>query len=752
MVDVSVEAPPAAEVAAPAEVVVAPVVDAAPAVWAGAAYIEEAFIGSAESLFFLKRYKEALLQYRSILGKFPSTSQRMIMTVRIGQCLYRLQKYERSRRVFEKLDADRLSEDLKLTYFFYYGESLKALKRYEQARDVLTRLVLVPNFGGQSWLSFLELAEIETLLKNNQKASQWFDLAFEKADSDAWKSRVLYRKGKAQFESGQYAEALKTFQTLLEKFPDQLIARRGRTSLMATLYELSQFLEITRFYESHQDIWDFSGDDYQILRIIIKSFELSQQPNDALFIIEKVLNDPKLAQEHKKELAGLQADLLLKTRQFDKLRELTETTAADVWSDDYRLFLKAEARYGAGDYTSALQQYEELRTLFPQSKWLDASIYGQAFSYRNMGMIPEAVQKFNELFNLSSDEQKKRDALYNIVLIYNDASLWTEAVTAAEKFLSVASEGAEAERVRYLRGYFYFKEADYGQAIEILQTFMDRYPQSILKERALFYLGYSHQSEGRSQEAFKFYDMIPVDGAADSELAAAVIKNRALLYLKNKQDDKAAEEFRRMMRLAQTANLDPDLILWLIEYDISRQNYDSALRTLETIKNQVSGEYLLRVNYLTGDIYRQNNKCESALPAFDLALQSELNTPFKGLAYLGKINCLGQMQKYPEAADLLKLVLDQYRNDTFITLRAKFEAARLEENQGNFEQAAKLYMFTAVLYKDEEIVPEALYRAGQVFEKLDKRIDAIKAYSEILQDYSSSYYVQKEQERIKVLQ
>ncbi len=207
------------------EVATASVADPQPAVWAGIIYIEEAYIGAAESLFFLKRYKEALLRYRSVLGTFPQTSQRAIITVRIGQCLYSLQKYERARQVFEKLDAGQLPEDLKLTYLFYYGEALKAVKQYVKSRDALEQLVRISDSGEQAWLSFLELAEIEALLKNSAKANEWFDRAFEKADSDIWKSRVLYRKGKAQFESGQYADALKTFQMLLDKFPDQLMAR-----------------------------------------------------------------------------------------------------------------------------------------------------------------------------------------------------------------------------------------------------------------------------------------------------------------------------------------------------------------------------------------------------------------------------------------------------------------------------------------------------------------------------------------------
>ncbi|PIW58416.1 MAG: hypothetical protein COW13_05170, partial [Candidatus Omnitrophica bacterium CG12_big_fil_rev_8_21_14_0_65_50_5] len=42
---------------------------------AGFERIENAYIGRAESLFFLKRYDEALEPYRVILQKFPQTSQ-----------------------------------------------------------------------------------------------------------------------------------------------------------------------------------------------------------------------------------------------------------------------------------------------------------------------------------------------------------------------------------------------------------------------------------------------------------------------------------------------------------------------------------------------------------------------------------------------------------------------------------------------------------------------------------------------------
>ena len=86
--------------------------------------------------------------------------------------------------------------------------------------------------------------------------------------------------------------------------------------------------------------------------------------------------------------------------------------------------------------------------------------------------------------------------------------------------------------------------------------------------------------------------------------------------------------------------------------------------------------------------------------------------------------------------------------DNFVTLRARFELAGLDEAQQDLKQAAKLYMMVGILYKDAEYGPRALLQAGVLLQKLNETQAAVKAYQQILDDYPHSEQALKAKELI----
>src|SRR5208283_1444967 len=86
--------------------------------------------------------------------------------------------------------------------------------------------------------------------------------------------------------------------------------------------------------------------------------------------------------------------------------------------------------------------------------------------------------------------------------------------------------------------------------------------------------------------------------------------------------------------------------------------------------------------------------------------------------------------------------------DNFVTMRARFELARLFESQQNFKQAAKLYMMVGLLYKDPQYGPQALLQAGALLQKLNDNQEAKRAYQQVLEDYPQSEGALKAKELI----
>ena len=102
-----------------------------------------------------------------------------------------------------------------------------------------------------------------------------------------------------------------------------------------------------------------------------------------------------------------------------------------------------------------------------------------------------------------------------------------------------------------------------------------------------------------------------------------------------------------------------------------------------------------------------------------------------------------------EAKAEFEAALLDHADDATITMRARFELGNIEKLKNNLEEAAKFYMVVAVLYEDSFYCPESLYRAGMIFEQLQKKDEALKVYEEITKRYQHSHVFEKAQQRLR---
>ena len=84
-------------------------------------------------------------------------------------------------------------------------------------------------------------------------------------------------------------------------------------------------------------------------------------------------------------------------------------------------------------------------------------------------------------------------------------------------------------------------------------------------------------------------------------------------------------------------------------------------------------------------------------------------------------------------------------------MHARFEIANTDASQGNLDEALKFYILVATIYEDGHYCPESLLRAAKIFERLQRKPDALKLYSEILDKYKNSTAAHEAQERVRLL-
>ncbi|VAW18697.1 hypothetical protein MNBD_BACTEROID05-59, partial [hydrothermal vent metagenome] len=159
------------------------------------------------------------------------------------------------------------------------------------------------------------------------------------------------------------------------------------------------------------------------------------------------------------------------------------------------------------------------------------------------------------------------------------------------------------------------------------------------------------------------------------------------------------------------------------------------------------------IYYFQGVADQKLSRFDDSISKFDQVLLQN-NESYTAPSLLGKAVSLNKLKKYDLAKEIFNQVILNYADDNTMSMRARFELAYIEQENNNLDAASKLYMLIAVLYDDEYYSPESLLRAGQLFEQLNKKSNALKVYEEILQKYASSHAVsqaRKKYDQLKAL-
>jgi len=155
--------------------------------------------------------------------------------------------------------------------------------------------------------------------------------------------------------------------------------------------------------------------------------------------------------------------------------------------------------------------------------------------------------------------------------------------------------------------------------------------------------------------------------------------------------------------------------------------------------------------YFQAESYREKQNFPEAMTQYDFVLNSGERGQFAAAARIGKGLCLVAQQRYEEAKKEFDSAIAQNSDDPTVMLRARFEIGNLEAARNNPKGAVKFFMLVAALYEDSLYCPQALWKAGQIFEQLGNPKEALNVYQELVQRFSQHELSAPAQERIKVL-
>ncbi|HLF18399.1 MAG TPA: tetratricopeptide repeat protein [Candidatus Omnitrophota bacterium] len=714
-------------------------------------YLSEAYLGIGECHFFKNAYPQAAEAYRTFLSRFPNDYKRHIVYIRLGQIHLLDKQYQAAADSFAKVQEDQLPFALTQSYQFYAGQSFAGLDQLDAAEGFLKKAAS-HEAGEYTSQSHLFLGDV--YLKKNQLAEALaaYEKAHELAPDDEVRQWALFKKGEAQFSAQQYEEAIQTFKDITSKYPGQPLAQQAALNLMSASFNAGRFGDVQNTFSLFKEKAEKSKEDFQAYYVMANALIRLSQFAQALETINQALQLPQLDKEQLSMALAKRAEILIKTKEYQKALEMVQQELAPVvQKTDELLFLEAESYYGLEQFQTALSAYEKIISDHPQSAFLQEAIWGRALCLKTLGQTEQALSLLLNFYETAPREPLKEHALYNAFLLQAQTDEITKAFELGRAYMEKYPAGEHLEKVFYLLGHVYTKSNDLGAAADMYQQYLKQFPDSTRVSEVKFLLGYSQQASGRWEDALKTYASISLEQSGEKQYYSS-LKNSVGIFIEQDDPQKAFEFLRKILSEFKENDLTVATFIWLAQQLIDKEKYQEGLQALEQIPlEKATAKEKAAIAYFKAEAFYGMNEHQKAIEQYDVAISSPDSDEYSAAAKVKKASSLQAAENYDEAEKALEEIVEANPQDNTVSIHARFQLGELEELQGNLEAAVKYYLLVAVLYDDEQLVPKALYKAGELLEKQNKQREALKTYEELVERFQNNELAQKAGERIQAI-
>ncbi|HEY4612895.1 MAG TPA: tetratricopeptide repeat protein [Bacteroidota bacterium] len=325
-----------------------------------------ASLEAADLLFRGEVYTDAVERYRDVLTVATSDSVKQNAQARIVVCYFRMNNAE---------EADRSLAGFLKTYPKAMNEIAEfefERGRYLLRRDEFDRAKIV----------------LENVIKKYEKAPVAIDAQY-------WLGRVVEAVGRTQ-------EARKTYETIIERFPNHTIAPRARLSLGNIFYAAEQWEPAVQQYKALLDNEQAAPDlvPFAMNNIILAYKELGLY-DGALELTRKYLErfpaDPNLLAK-RIDLGVLYQKLGYYDQSVLHLQGLLENADPDTEAE-LRYYI-GEAHYYKGAYQQAILEFLKVPYLVTRRTnidWVATSFYMAGQSYEKMSKFDQAISMYQQI-------------------------------------------------------------------------------------------------------------------------------------------------------------------------------------------------------------------------------------------------------------------------------------------------------------------------------------------------------------------
>ena len=283
----------------------------------------------------------------------------------------------------------------------------------------------------------------------------------------------------------------------------------------ALYYNSNQFSEGLRYFNTFAKHFQDHPDIHYIRYMILESYFGKADFKSAEIVARKLKNDSEadslLAEKAKKRLAEsifLAAEVFADSGNYlaagnEHLRVVYEVPNAEF--ADLSLFRASLEFDKAKEYRRAIETYNFLIETKQNSKYKMDAMNNLAIDYGEVEEFKNAAITYERLAYTTKDSLKSHDALYNSSIFFVRAEEWEDAIRINRMFVNKYPGSGDADDLFFDIATYYLKLDQIDQANNIYGEYVQKYPNSPRVVETYFHRGEYFRQKGENQKAIAEY-------------------------------------------------------------------------------------------------------------------------------------------------------------------------------------------------------------------------------------------------------
>lgn len=653
------------------------------------------------------RLRDAVKRLEALLKKNPEGDIEAAALYFCGTAHVGLDRFGDAEKNFRRLLKDHPSS----SYADYARIALADVLMREnetsdEASSLLRDVVAEPETPALGAEALAKAGRLAYQAKRIDEASQLFTQLAEAYPADDWNKRVRLDAGWSHFLAGQFSPARRAAEQGLSESTEA--DRAAWLYLSANIARKEQRIDdATKHYDQ---LLALSPGQDVLLNAAYEAADMAFEAGQAGRVLELAPRamgnperDPAILWMHAGALRTLQRDQEAGELYARIVRDFSDSERAPVAA--YQLAVIADA---AGDASAAAQAFEKTADDYAGHPVAADALMAAAALRLRMNEPDAAAQAWSALLDKHPGYAKTDEALMGLARAEMQNDKNEDAAQRLERLMKEFPGSRFAAEASYVRGTLFEQAEDYEQADASYRQALEKNPSPALAREAQFRRVAALQRQGREADA--------------------------------------AQLMNELLAAGHNGPLPETLLEWLARWNLEQKDFSSAGVAAQHLANTATSEAWRQLGfYMAGIAAREQMKTEEARTHFDYAASMGLNTRETPLSYFELGIFARDAQQYDDAVRFFARAAETAANDNAMDIRARsyLQLGLAHESRGDLAAAARHFMIVSVLFDDDRVTPESLFRAAAVQDAMGQNTARDRSVAELRARYPESEWTKQ---------